>query len=158
MMKRPVRLAFTLMFVVLVTSCVNGGHGEGIFDGEVYVDQVVSASSGNVIKTVNGMNVQLLGIKEGDELGTVFLKKYIGDSTSLILKPSVGTNSGDGVIKFNKVGEEFVSIDGKVTLTKEFLMSYGRNFCLQEAVCQHEFMNHLCATSVNTIRKIKAIC
>ncbi len=80
------------------------------------------------------------------------LKKYIGDSTSLILKPSVGTNSGDGVIKFNKVGEEFVSIDGKVTLTKEFLMSYGRNFCLQEAVCQHEFMNHLCATSVNTIR------
>ncbi len=84
MMKRPVRLAFTLMFVVLVTSCVNGGHGEGIFDGEVYVDQVVSASSGNVIKTVNGMNVQLLGIKEGDELGTVFLKKYIGETIHVI--------------------------------------------------------------------------
>ncbi|MBR3453777.1 MAG: hexapeptide transferase [Bacteroidaceae bacterium] len=80
------------------------------------------------------------------------LETYIGDATSLILKPTVGTHSGQGIIKFDKKGNTFVSPDQKDILSKEFLMRYGRDFCLQEVVKQHQFMDTLCPTSVNTIR------
>jgi hypothetical protein len=80
------------------------------------------------------------------------LSQYIGNSTSLILKPSVNSGSGRGILKFDKKGEQFVSSEGNIILTKEFLMSYQNDFCLQEAVRQHSFMKRLCPTSVNTIR------
>ena len=37
-------------------------------------------------------------------------------------------------------------------MSKAFLESYRKDFCLQEAVEQHDFMNKLCSTAVNTIR------
>lgn len=80
------------------------------------------------------------------------LSEYIGEAENLILKPTVGSCSGRGIIKFVKKGNAFVSTDGKTTLSKAFLESYHENFCLQEAVYQHDFMNKLCPTSVNTIR------
>jgi len=80
------------------------------------------------------------------------LSKYIGDLTSLILKPSVNSCSGEGILKFEKKGKEFVSVDKNIILTKDFLMSYQNDFCLQETVFQHSFMKKLCPTSVNTIR------
>lgn len=80
------------------------------------------------------------------------LSYYMGDSESVILKPCVGTNSGRGILKFVKRDGVFVSVTDKTPLTKEFLMKYGRDFCLQEAVSQHPFMSKLCPTSVNTIR------
>ncbi len=80
------------------------------------------------------------------------LSKYIGDSTSLILKPSVNSCSGRGILKFEKRGEEFVSVEGDIVLTKDFLLSYQNDFCLQETVSQHDFMKQFCSTSLNTIR------
>ena len=80
------------------------------------------------------------------------LKCYIGDTEALVLKPSVGSCSGRGVILFRKEGEIFLSSDKSQILSRDFLLSYGRDFCLQEAVRQHEFMSGLCSTSVNTIR------
>ncbi len=80
------------------------------------------------------------------------LETYIGDATSLILKPTIDTHSGQGIIKFDKKENTFVSPGQKDILSKEFLMTYGRDFCLQEAVKQHHFMDSLCSTSVNTIR------
>lgn len=80
------------------------------------------------------------------------LSKYTANSTSLILKPSVNSSSGKGILKFEKKGKDFVSVGDKTTLSKAFLLSYHKNFCLQETVSQHSFMNKLCSTSVNTIR------
>ncbi|MBR3453776.1 MAG: hexapeptide transferase [Bacteroidaceae bacterium] len=80
------------------------------------------------------------------------LTHYIGETTPLILKPTLYSNSGMRILKFEKKGDSFVSTDGTKVLTKEFLMSYGRNFCLQKAIEQHPFMSQFCASSVNTIR------
>lgn len=80
------------------------------------------------------------------------LSKYIGTAKSLILKPTIDSCSGQGIIKFIKKDGVFVSTDGEINLTEDFLYSYNKNFCLQETVSQHEFMNKLCPTSVNTIR------
>ena len=101
-----------------------------------------------IICRINGSNLLDAEYKKasGD------LSEYTGNSTNLILKPSVDASSGGGIIKFEKKGKDFVSIDGKITLSKEFLLSYQKDFCLQEAVSQHSFMNMLCPTSVNTIR------
>ena len=80
------------------------------------------------------------------------LSVYIGNVNELVLKPSIGGSSGKGIVKFFKDGNVFLSDDKSKVLTKEFLSSYGSDFCLQEAVRQHEFMLRLCSTSVNTIR------
>ncbi len=80
------------------------------------------------------------------------LPEYIGETESLILKPSGDSRSGRGVVKFIKKGDVYVSTDGKTTLSKAFLESYREDFCLQEAVDQHIFMKMLCETSNNTIR------
>ncbi len=76
----------------------------------------------------------------------------LGGVKSVILKPTIGSSSGRGIIKFVRSGDDFFSADGNTKLTYDFLMSYGNDFCLQETVNQHEFMNRLNPTSVNTLR------
>ena len=63
------------------------------------------------------------------------LSEYIGETDNLILKPSGDSRSGRGVIKFIKKGDAFVSMDGKINLSKAFLDTYREDFCLQEAIC-----------------------
>ena len=77
---------------------------------------------------------------------------YIHDCDTLILKPSSNSCSGKGIIKFVKDGDRYVTVDKMTVLSKDFLMSYDHDFCLQEAVNQHAFMKNLCPTSVNTVR------
>ncbi len=101
-----------------------------------------------IVCRINGSNLLDAEYKNADD----DLSKYIADSKSLILKPSVNTSSGRGVLKFEKKGKDFVSVGDNITLSNAFLLSYHKNFCLQEAVSQHSFMNKLCSTSVNTIR------
>jgi hypothetical protein len=80
------------------------------------------------------------------------LNSYLKEFSSVILKPSTDSSSGHGIIKFVKHDNIFVSEDRNHILTKDFLLSYGSDFCLQEAIIQHDFMEKLCPTSVNTIR------
>lgn len=101
-----------------------------------------------IVCRINGSNLLDADYKSaGNDLS-----KYVADATSLILKPSVNSSSGRGIIKFEKRGKEFISAGKNITLTKDFLLSYQKDFCLQEAVVQHSFMNKLCPTSVNTMR------
>lgn len=101
-----------------------------------------------IVCRINGSNLLDADYKNaGDDLS-----KYVADATSLILKPSVNSSSGRGILKFEKRGKEFISAGKNITLTKDFLLSYQKDFCLQAAVVQHSFMNKLCPTSVNTMR------
>lgn len=69
---------------------------------------------------------------------------------ALILKPSVDTGSGKGVMRFAKSSDGYYS--DNVKLTDDFLMQYSQDFILQEAVRQHAFFMNLNETSVNTMR------
>ena len=80
------------------------------------------------------------------------LSYYVKDAMALILKPTVDSASGRGVMKFERHGDDFYNITDHTLLTKDYLMGYNSNLILQEAIEQHEFMNRLCPTSVNTIR------
>lgn len=77
---------------------------------------------------------------------------YLRDYDNVILKPSLNSSSGRGIIKFIKDGENYVSHDKTILLSDAFLRSFDSDFCLQEAINQHAFMKRLCATSVNTVR------
>ncbi len=70
---------------------------------------------------------------------------------SLILKASLDTSCGDGVMKFYRVGEEYATHEG-LLLSQQMLDNYGPDFVLQEAVEQHPFMAQFNPTSVNTLR------
>lgn len=77
------------------------------------------------------------------------LSSYL-QNESYILKPSVDSSRGMGVMKFNLSGGGDFSKD--VELTKDYLLGFSNDFCLQETVEQHSFMKNLCCTSINTIR------
>ena len=70
---------------------------------------------------------------------------------SLILKASMGTSCGDGILKFDRVGERYCTPDGR-PLTDSLLRSYGPDYVLQESVRQHPFTAQFNSSSVNTFR------
>ena len=71
----------------------------------------------------------------------------------LILKPSVGTSSGVGVMLFRRSGDVFTDGSGQ-RLDSDFLMRYSDDFVLQRAVRQHEDLARFNPDSVNTIRLV----
>lgn len=71
---------------------------------------------------------------------------------ALILKPSVDSCSGRGVIKFIFKEGYWVEDKGDAVLSEKYLMSYGSDFILQEALRQHPYISSFCPTSVNTLR------
>lgn len=101
-----------------------------------------------IVCRINGSNLLDAEFKNADD----DLSKYTANATSLILKPSVNTSKGRGIMKFEKKGEDFVSVGDNIVLSEAFLLSYQKDFCLQETISQHGFMSKLCPTSVNTIR------
>lgn len=101
-----------------------------------------------IVCRINGSKILDADYRKADKE----LSEYIGATESLILKPTIDSDSGRGIIKFVKKGNVYVSTSDEKTMTKDFLESYCKDFCLQEAVKQHAFMNNFCPTSVNTIR------
>lgn len=71
----------------------------------------------------------------------------------LILKPSVDSNSGNGVELFvkNEQSRYANSKSGKI-LSNEYLMKYGNNWILQEAIRQSPYISQFNPTSINTLR------
>lgn len=72
---------------------------------------------------------------------------------SVILKPSVGTCSGIGVMRFTRHGDLW-SYDKNpdIILTEKYLLGYGDDFVLQEALTQHPDLAKFNPTSANTLR------
>ncbi len=71
----------------------------------------------------------------------------------VILKPSVDSDSGQGVMLFNRdENNVWRDSDQGLILSYEFLHNYNQNFILQEAVEQHDYLSSFCKTSVNTLR------
>lgn len=76
------------------------------------------------------------------------LSFYLKGEKDVIIKPSVGSSSGNGIVKFTKQNDEWHScVDGRVMDT-EFLLSYGKDFVLQPVVLQHSDMAVLNHSSV----------
>ena len=69
----------------------------------------------------------------------------------LVLKPSVDSNSGHGVLLFTRDNDVFRSSNGD-ELSGLFLKSYGNDFVLQEALTQHPYLQQFSTTSINTMR------
>lgn len=80
--------------------------------------------------------------------GEIIPMKY----DKLILKPSIGTSSGKGIMLFYRDENGYISADGNIPLNMDFLYSYGDNFILQEGIKQHSYLSQFCPTSVNTLR------
>ena len=69
----------------------------------------------------------------------------------LFLKPSVNSSCGERIVRFERVGESYLSADGD-ELTDDYLYAYGDNLLLQKAVVQHPDTARFGTSSVNTMR------
>lgn len=70
----------------------------------------------------------------------------------VILKPTVDSNSGKGVMLFVKTDGEWLHKKDGTELNVEFLEQLNGSWILQEALEQHPFMAQFNPTSVNTLR------
>lgn len=81
-------------------------------------------------------------------------KNRIGDSGLVIVKPTIDTSSGEGILKANFV-------NGTDTLSGETVDKvvdrYKQNFIVQECVKQSRYLADLCDKSLNTFRVITYI-
>ncbi len=81
------------------------------------------------------------------------LTEYLKGFDSVILKPSIGTNSGIGVELFIRNRDnKFYQKNSNDLLTADYLLTHPDEFILQEAMHQHPFMANLNPSSINTIR------
>ncbi len=80
------------------------------------------------------------------------LAAFIGDYDSIIIKPTIDTKGGQGILKFEKNGNLYQSCDNHIPLTGASLQSFGNDFCVQESIKQHPFLAQFNPTSVNTMR------
>lgn len=71
----------------------------------------------------------------------------------IIIKPTVGGMSGHGVNLFEKTDNgEWISHDGNVALSMEYLLNYGKDLIIQECVTQFDYIKQFNPTSINTLR------
>ena len=89
-----------------------------------------------------------IDFSSSDEL----LAKYLGNSDSVILKPSLDSKGGEGIEKFIRHGSIYVNSDQSKVLSGSFLKTYGNNYLVQEAIKQHPFFAQFNPSSVNTLR------
>lgn len=82
------------------------------------------------------------------------LSKIPEKITSIVLKPTIDSSSGKGVIVFKKNLEGIIKWQSKegLILNVNLLNSYGKDWVLQEGINQHSFLSQFCNTSVNTFR------
>jgi len=76
-----------------------------------------------------------------------------GLQVPLILKPSIASSCGEHILRFDRVGDNYVSNTG-LPLDEAMLTAYGSDWVLQEAIVQHPLMAQFCSTSVNTMRLV----
>lgn len=76
------------------------------------------------------------------------------DCNRIVVKPSVGSSSGKGVLFFEKSGNKFIGgEDGEQELSISFLDKiYKENYVIQKAVRQSAYISQFSSTSVNTLR------
>lgn len=72
------------------------------------------------------------------------------DIQLVVLKPSIDSCSGHGVMAFKRESDKYF-YNGQ-ELTERFLLDYGQDFTLQEGIIQSEYMRQFNTSSVNTIR------
>lgn len=81
--------------------------------------------------------------------------KTIGKAGLVIIKPTVDTSSGEGILKADFVD----GIDIMNNLKPQDIISqYKQNFLVQECVSQSKYLSDLCEKSLNTFRVITYIC
>lgn len=72
----------------------------------------------------------------------------------LITKASIDENSGRGIYFWERNGNHYIVKGGEDVLSVDVLSNYypNGNYIIQEVAEQSDWMNHLCPTSVNTLR------
>ena len=75
-------------------------------------------------------------------------------SKRLISKASIDENSARGIYFWERKGDGYIIKDGADMLCIDTLYKYypNENYIIQEVAEQSDWMNHLCPTSVNTLR------
>ena len=135
------------LFYALIEPKLNMNNMLGITDKNL-IDRILSdvVMPKTVIKCINGLyydgsNQEIIEKKN--------VARVLNKFSKLIIKPSLDSYGGKNVIVF-KLEKGITDYQNKSL--EELISSYGRNFIIQELIQQHEDLNRLNPTSVNSLR------
>ena len=80
------------------------------------------------------------------------LKKISEKCSNIIVKPSVNSCSGNGIVFYSWNDKDFIDSKGITFVNRLKRMDDRSNFVVQECFVQSDFMSQFCKTSVNTLR------
>lgn len=104
-----------------------------------------------ILRRIDGVfksqDYSVLNLIYDEKLSTILDAKY-----DLILKPSIETSGGNGIVKIKYFNNEYY-IGDNIVYCRD-LYDYGNNFIIQECIKQSEFMSQFNQTCVNTMRLI----
>lgn len=141
----------------IVESTLNPIKYRNFYSDKNMFDRVLSLRFNDIVtpksfvRNIEGkfydLNYNLIGLEPLNLAGLL-------EADRIVVKPSVDSSSGKGVLFFEKIGESYVGGEnGKQELSVDFLdRYYGKNYVIQEAVKQSAFISQFCPTSVNTLR------
>ena len=105
-----------------------------------------------ILRSINGcfMDEKYLFINISDSI----LAKLCDSYDRIIVKPTVDSSSGHGIMMFVKSNDKFVSANNENEVLSINLLQkkYRGNFIIQEYLTQSDFLAQFNPTSVNTIR------
>lgn len=138
----------------LVMPIMNPLGYRGFYDDKNNFDRVLDPDilPQTVLRRIDGFfyNKNYINITINDDKD---LAEFLSGSESkrLIIKPSVDSSSGTGVQMISRTSTGSYVLNNE-PLTIDILKNVGRNFIIQEAVAQSEYMSQFNPTSVNTLR------
>lgn len=81
-----------------------------------------------------------------------FLSSKAPHNFKVVLKPSIDSCGGEGIIIFEKKENKWISINSTDVLNDNLLNEYGRDWVLQEEIKQHPDLAYFNPSSLNSIR------
>lgn len=122
-----------------------------LYSDKNYYDRIFP--KGSMPKTVLRKIVQIETFLDADYRPMEYEELLLSPFDMVIVKPSVGTSSGEGVELLEKSAEgSYRVISSGEQFSREWLGRYKNGFIVQECVRQSAFMAQFNSSSVNTLR------
>lgn len=136
-----------------LNKCLNPSELLPYYGNKNFFDKILPKDSfpKTILRVMDGL-VMDASYNTISEFNEEVVKRILSQYDKVILKPTVGTSSGNGVKLFSQRNGMWKDVSGEKELNTLTIRENGQNLILQECIEQHPFMAQFNPTSVNTLR------
>lgn len=139
---------------IYIEPCLNDVLHESFLEDKNLYDTILGIENlpKTILKNMNGFFYDGGHTFLGQNMTEFELSQLLVEHNAIVIKPTMATGSGRGVLVFCRTHDKFVEKSGLTLSIKMLNDLYGYNYIIQERMPQLDFMAMFNADSVNTIR------